>query len=202
MHDRSRIMAALLALVFGLGLGARATLAQVPGGSAGSWLDRPLSGWNSAGMAIPQAPAANASGNDSFCAGQQRPPETASDVQLASAGWRLFGVYEGGWGVQVVGAQSDEDGMCRPTGYQYFVFVNGTFAGTIAPVPMDSRTDGAGGRPFISGAGTQLTANFTRYTATDPLCCPSSSTEVTYHIDTSGGSPVLVPDKASTTANS
>ena len=35
------------------------------------------------------------------------------------------------------------DGMCRPLGYQSFVFVDGVFAGTVSPEPMNSRTTGA-----------------------------------------------------------
>ena len=37
---------------------------------------------------------------------------------------------------------SNADGMCRPLGYQFFLFVGDDFAGTLSPAPMDSRTDG------------------------------------------------------------
>jgi hypothetical protein len=152
-------------------------------------------------MSIPTAPRPNASGNDAFCAGQQRPPETAEDNALVAAGWRLFGTYESGWGTRVIGAQSDEDGMCRPLGYNFFVFVNGHFAGTVSPVLMDSRTDGSAQAPFVYGSGSTLSADFARYGANDPLCCPSSTTNVTYNITTSGGQPLLVPQNAFTNPN-
>lgn len=181
---------------------AMATVTVSGSGSAMSWLDGALTSWNSPGMAIPKAPTPNQSGNDVFCASQQRPPENADGSALVAAGWRLFGVYQGGWGVRIISGQSDEDGMCRPAGYQYFVFVNGSFAGTVSPMLMDSRTDGAATQTFIDTGGSMLRVDFARYTATDPLCCPSATTEVTYHIDTSGGAPVVVPNSAQTTPNS
>lgn len=172
----------------------------LPAHAQGSWLDAPLTNWNRPSMAIPAAPPANASSNDAFCAAEQRPPETPQDNALVAAGWRLFGSYQGGWDIMIVGGQSDEDGMCRPAGYNYFVFVSGRFAGTVSPTTMDSRTDGAAGLPSI-GDSTTLYVTFTRYTASDPLCCPSSSTDVSYGLEGSRGAPALVPESASTTPN-
>jgi LppP/LprE lipoprotein len=123
-------------------------------------------------------------------------------MAVVKAGWTLFGTYQSGWGVRVVGGQAGVDGMCRPMDYQYFVFVNGKFAGTSSPITMASRADGSGGPPMLSNGGTQLDATFARYTASDALCCPSSSTYVTYQITNSGGLPLLVPTNASTSPNS
>ncbi len=172
------------------------------GASSASWLDAPLRPWNSPGMAIPAAPPVNQSGNDSFCNSEFRGAENANDSAITAAGWRLFGSYKGGWGVYIAGGEADEDGMCRPLSYNYFVFFNGAFAGTISPTLMDSRTDGAAGQIFISTGATGLTAGFASYAPSDPLCCPSATTEVTYHFSYAGNSPALVPDNASTTPNS
>ena len=61
--------------------------------------------------------------------------------------------------------------MCRPLGYNGFVFVDGAFAGTISPEPMDPRTTGAGSITGLQNG--RINARYVRYAATDPLCCPS-----------------------------
>jgi heat shock protein HslJ len=53
---------------------------------------------------------------------------------------------------------------------------------------MESRTDGALVRVFLQSAG-QLTAEYQRYSTTDPLCCPSGTTRVVFAI---GGNPPVV----------
>jgi hypothetical protein len=77
------------------------------------------------------------------------------------------------------------------------VFVDGRFAGTLSPVLMNARTDGAGqsARPGPSGL---LTAAFLRYEDADPLCCPSRMSEVTYRIDRRPPGPVVVPVEVGT----
>ena len=75
--------------------------------------------------------------------------------------------------------------MCRPDGFQGFVFVNGTFAGTIAPKLMDARTDGS-----VAGLSVSLynehdfQIDFARYSTDDPLCCPHGTSSVTYRVQT------------------
>jgi hypothetical protein len=44
----------------------------------------------------------------------------------------------------VTDAISGYEGMCRPTGFQPCVFVDGAFAGTISPEPMATRANGSG----------------------------------------------------------
>jgi hypothetical protein len=95
----------------------------------------------------------------------------------------------------VVRGAAGYDGMCRPRQYQDFVFVRGAFAGTLSPQPMDSRTDGAIGRVFLQ-SDRRVTAEFARYTAKDPLCCPSSSTTVEFAIE--GDPPIARALSAST----
>lgn len=155
------------------------------------WLDQPLSNWNQAGMALPQAPPIDPATNPQ-CLPQQRPVETDADQAVVDAGWTLFGGYEGGWNTYVVRGLSGYDGMCRPLGYNAFVFVDGQFAGTISPDLMNSRTDGAGD-VRVFGAKDSLFAEFRRYSATDPLCCPSGSATVFYQVSRTAAGPVLVP---------
>ena len=156
-----------------------------------SWLDGDLASWNVAGMAIPAAPAVDGN-TDPRCSERERPAETPEDDALVAAGWHLFLSYQRGWGVTLVSGLASYDGMCRPLGYQSFVFVDGTFAGTIAPEPMNSRFDGAA-RDVSLWFEDQLTAEFVRYTPDDPLCCPSSTTTIEYTIEETADGPVLNP---------
>jgi LppP/LprE lipoprotein len=157
----------------------------------GSWLDQPLSNWNQPGMDVPQAAAMNPLTNPR-CLGQGRPPETAADQALADNGWTLFSSYMAGWNTFIVRGLSGYDGMCRPLGFNAFVFVDGQFAGTIAPDAMDSRTDGVGDARFFF-ASDMLSAEFQRYTPSDPLCCPSGHATVVYRVMRMPEGPVVVP---------
>jgi len=103
--------------------------------------------------------------------------------------------------VSLVYGLTGHDGMCRPLGYQVFVFVEGQFAGTLSPAPMDSRTDGALENIVwtASADGTvELSALFNRSSEGDPLCCPSRTSFVHYRIDRSGQTPVVVPVSSTT----
>jgi hypothetical protein len=161
-----------------------------------SWLDAPLAGWNQAGQAVPTAPPGNLALADPRCLQFNRPPQTPEDRAVAAAGWTLYGSYTGGWGAVVVAGLTDYDGMCRPVGYQYFAFVDGVFAGTLSPLPMAARTDGAAQDVRIT-VGGDITATFVRYAPDDPLCCPSrSSVLVRYRVDHTPAGPVLAPEAA------
>ena len=116
--------------------------------------------------------------------------EGPEDQALVDAGWKLYGSYQAGWGVRVIKALSGHDGMCRPLGFQEFVFADGRFAGTISPVVMDSRTDGSGRVIGLDQDG--LTARFSRYSPEDPLCCPSGESMVQYDLERGDAGPVLV----------
>jgi hypothetical protein len=171
----------------------------VPTGQAdarGDWLDGPLPAWNWPGTAVPIAPPpAGTPVEDPSCADGGRPAEIMEDRIVTQAGWTVFGTYEGGWGIKLVWGLSAYDGMCRPLGYQQFVFVDGIFAGTLSPHPMDSRTDGSLATASI-GAGS-LRGEFNRYTEADPFCCPSSRTVVEYRIDRTEAGPVVLPVSSS-----
>ncbi len=175
------------------------TALALPARADGSWLDQPLVNWNVAGAALPAPPPEEVV--NPMCGQDARPAETAEDQAVSDAGWTLFGAYQGGWGVTVVSGLSGYDGMCRPFGYQFFVFVNGAFAGTISPEPMNSRFDGAATIVRLETQG-RITAQFSRYGDSDPLCCPSRTSFVSYGFDESQGTPVLAPLDVSTQSTS
>lgn len=149
----------------------------------GSWLDEPPSQWNEPGMAIPAAPPRNEVINPR-CQETWRGPEADEETVVAEGGWPSFGNLERDGTLAVVFAAADADGMCRPTDYQLFVFVDGAFVGTLSPVLMGARTDGAYQRVKLDPEHGSVTAQFVRYAAQDPLCCPSlPSSIVTYRVD-------------------
>jgi hypothetical protein len=156
----------------------------------GEWIDAQRFSWNAPGMRLPPPDAPE--GVMDACQYLLRAPETDEDALVARAGWQLFGSYESGWGVTVVGALSSMDGQCRPMGYQHFVFVDGQFAGMIAPEPMDSRWDGAATVVELYAADW-VGAWFDRYAPSDPLCCPSGQSYVGFTILQTNFGPVLNP---------
>lgn len=166
-------------------------------GEVASWLDEATpAAWNAPGRSIPAAPRIE-DAIDARCRETSRPPELEADERLRAQGWDPVGPYHGGWQVLVVQATAGYDGMCRPRQYQAFVFVRGAFAGTLAPDPMDSRSDGALARVSLQGEN-RLTAEYLRYAQSDALCCPSQTTSVVFEI--AGEEPVVRPVSASTTS--
>jgi hypothetical protein len=174
---------------------AFAALLVVVGSSdaQGSWLDENLVSWNAPGMAIPAAPAESRA-SIPYCAGFVRPPETAEDEQVADRGWLLYSPYELGWGISIIEGFLWFEVNCRPVGLQAFVFVDGVFAGTLAPQPMLPRTDGA---LFDMGFGANgISALYDRYTPNDGLCCPSAQTRVGFVVERTPSGPVVTPTHA------
>jgi putative salt-induced outer membrane protein YdiY len=164
----------------------------------GAWLDTLPESWNSAGASIPRAPAGDLE-QLAQCAEQIRPASSAVDRALEGAGWKLFGPVLSYGDTSIVRALSNADGMCRPLGFQAFVFVGDRFAGTLSPAPMDSRTDGAlSDLPWFDDDGG--TGVFARYGADDALCCPSRESTVVYAVERRDGGPVLVALSAQTAA--
>jgi|SRR5215471_7878936 len=151
-------------------------------GKTASWLDevKPAS-WNTAGSAIPVARKIDGA-VDPRCRTLARPPQLEEDTRVHDRGWDLVGAFHGGWQILVIRGTAGYDGMCRPRHYQDFVFVRGVFAGTLSPDPADSRTDGAPMQVFLQ-SGTRLIVEYERYAATDPACCPSRTTTVTFDIE-------------------
>jgi len=184
------IALSLIAIVF---LGSAG--AQTP---AGNWLDsNSATAWNRPGTPIPYAPERQ--NPDPRCRAQARSPQSDEDRQLGAHGWDLVGSPSAAKGIQVMGATADYDGMCRPRQYQSFVFADGVFAGTLSPHLMDSRTDGALSQVMIE-SDRKLQAKYLRYAATDPLCCASRTTTVTFAID--ADPPMIRALSVTTVANS
>lgn len=175
-----RRLAALLALSVLLGF-----LTVAPANAAGSWLDAAPQAWNSAGAPIVSAPTADLPTVQAMCRVQERKAANAEEQQVAAQGWLL----EAYWptlrqgNTVVVLALALYDGMCRPLLFNAYTFVNGTYAGTLSPVLMNSRSDGVfSGTPAFLPDG-RLTERFLRYAFTDPLCCPSlPAVRVNYRI--------------------
>jgi hypothetical protein len=175
--------------------------APPPAGEA-SWLDRsPPANWNVRNGTFPTPPPGGYPA-DPRCLSTAKTPSGPEESAVAGAGWHLFdapAVGPASGGLKVVSGTSGYDGVCRPMGYNQFVFVDGGFIGTISPTPMDSRTDGSGSVQGPVGPET-LSAVFARYSATDPLCCPSRQTTVTYRVERSPTPLLLVPTSATTGA--
>ncbi|MHB1021937.1 MAG: LppP/LprE family lipoprotein [Acidobacteriaceae bacterium] len=182
------------------------SLPSLPGNSLNAqslpWLDKPLTDWNARTQAIPLPPP-NDDKSESiwqFCDRDQRRASTPEDLEVQEKHWHLFGEVHLYGKLSVVSAMSDADGMCRPLGYQFFVFEGKRFVGTISPVPMDSRSDGALDRVILTGENT-LVAQFRRYTPDDPLCCPSATSTVQYEVVGDESHAHLVAKAVSTTSN-
>jgi len=145
-------------------------------------------------MPIPLAPQGQKN-PDPRCRESMREPASEVDQQVRARGWDLIGRTVDSGKIRVIVGAANYDGMCRPLQFQEFVFVRGIFAGTLSPVPMDSRTDGALGRVTVQADG-RVQAEYLRYGAADPLCCPSRITTVVFEIEKEP--PVLKPVSAST----
>jgi LppP/LprE lipoprotein len=209
-HERTRLRvraapSVLLALAAaaasaGGGRTARAAPAEADA-QPGAWLDAQAPrNWNSRTAELPKAaPRDTDSLPGGPCAEEILEPAGREDKAVADAGWSVVSEPQGRSGTVVVTAATGADGMCRPLGVQAFVFVEGRFAGTLSPHPMDSRTDGILGR--IQIFGSTLRADFRRYSATDPLCCPSRTSTVSYKLDTTDAGPLLVPGAVDTIKN-
>jgi hypothetical protein len=209
MPARSRLstrlrLGAAVAFACLCGVGTTLLLAQTTLGRSaqtkprgpGAWLDGPLTNWNTTLTAIPRAMVATgakgAAGMDPQCKETQRSGNSPEDKLLTGAGWTLFGQEQQLDDVALVMALTSVDGMCRPLGYQGFIFVGGKLAGTIAPQPMDTRMDGSTSPIHLTSTST-LTVGFNRYTGADARCCPSKRQIVTYRIERTGPRPLLVP---------
>ena len=73
----------------------------------------------------------------------------------------------------------------------------GSGTGTLSPTIMNSRSDSSSG--VVRVQPPTVTADFSRYTSSDPLCCPSSRVTVRYRVDRSPEGPLVVPVEIRTT---
>ena len=167
-----------------------------------SWLDaKAPANWNVAGKALPARPGARDAelAPGGRCAASTRPATSLEDRALRARGWSLVGPYQRFGSTSVMFATASADGMCRPNGFQAFVFVNGVFAGTLSPVAMNARTDGSIASLNVSiFSATEISADFARYNDSDPLCCPHGTTNVLYQINAKP--PLVVPTSQTTAA--
>lgn len=164
-----------------------------PAAADGAWLDNPTATWNTAGMAIPTAPAAPDE-LDARCLEQLKPAESDAGKLVEAAGWKVFSADLTDGAVRVVRGLAAFDGMCRPIQYQAFAFTTTTppvFLGTFSPMPMDSRTDGALNQIELVNLD-RIVGRYARYTSQDALCCPSGISTVTFRVEQRGMSSVLV----------
>jgi hypothetical protein len=190
-----RVRGAALAVVLLAALTGRGATQPV---TPGPWLDQPLVNWNRAGATVPRAPAAEgAAANLARCGEWGRPPTLGADRAVREAGWTLFGPAQLFADTTVVMAMADVDGMCRPLQFQVFVFAQGRYAGSLSPVPMNSRTDGALSVARLYRPG-EIVAEFARYGSADALCCPSRTSTAAYRIDRGPRGPVVAPTSVNT----
>lgn len=185
-----------------------ATFTLIAAGGPGSWLDaQPLVNWNRpqiAAIGLPARPGAADPqlGPGGRCLGTTRPPTALEDHALTQKGWSMVGPYQRYGVLSVVTATAGVDGMCRPAGYQGFVFVNGWFAGTLSPHDMEARTDGSiTSLSIVLYNQSSFAVDYVRYTSDDPLCCPRSTSTVQFQIKSLHGKPVVVPTSVSTQKN-
>lgn len=175
-----------------------ATLGQAPSDPP-SWLDQPLTNWNRPTSDFPALPKPLPATNISQCVSQIRQPSLDAERALVAKGWKLFGPLQTYDSTQLFLATSGFDGMCRPMGFQAFVYVEGRYAGTLSPVLMDSRSDGGMYAPYLAN-GIEINVEFARYRSTDPLCCPSGKSFVTFKIRPDEV-PDLIATRVTTTQN-
>ena len=127
------------------------------------------------------------------CADEVRTPSLEGDTILMKKGWTLLGyMTQVNGDTAFIPVAGGFDANCRPVNFQTFVFVGSKLAGTLSPTLMNSRTDGALTDIDITSE-KNLTAEFSRYRASDPLCCPWKTEEVSFEIRQDNGNFLLVP---------
>jgi heat shock protein HslJ len=150
-----------------------------------SWLDRRLANWNRPSGSLPQLPEpslqSGPSANSTRCRQQVRQATTPGEKALERRGWKLYGPVYSYDLTKIVTAVSGFDGMCRPLGFQAFVYWEGRYGGTLSPVLMNSRADGSLTNIRLINASS-ISADFSRYQRSDALCCPSRISSVNYSL--------------------
>jgi heat shock protein HslJ len=200
MFRKSSIVRLRACLFVAIVLTVLPALAQRTTGDDAVWLDRPLTNWNQGTTSIPSAPPRGsnliAGGR---CRESVRPADSIPDRALMGRGWVPYGRVQSFGPTTVITAMSGVDGMCRPMGYQAFVFRNGRFAGTLSPRPMGSREDGSLTDVNLLSP-TSIAADFNHYSSSDALCCPSRHSTVVYEIGKAKNA-FVSPKEVTTEAN-
>jgi hypothetical protein len=182
---------AFLALVIGMTGTAVAGQDDQPG----AWLDAALSGWNTAGMAVPKSTATRTTIDAAVARCKLTTlGSTPAEQAVSDAGWIAFSPFDrnvADHDLEIVGGMVDADETCAPSKFTLFVFAGGTFAGTLSPGLMSPKIDGVAGSVRITGPDA-ISAEYSRYSRTDPGCCPSSRVRVTFKVERAP-QPVVVP---------
>jgi hypothetical protein len=187
MNKPSALLSGMLAIAV---LSGNSVAIAVEGGD---WLEaETIENWNTPGADVPTAPTQEGT-NFEACQQAIRSPQVPEDAAVTAAGWQLYGPVQLYGETTVVTGMANADGMCRPMVHQAFVFVDGEFAGTLSPEPMNSRTDG---NLFAIDLITDefLRGAYQRYEPEDALCCPSSENYLFFNIEEEAGEPVVVAD--------
>lgn len=156
------------------------------------WLDRQPVNWNRRMGGLPRPVSSLGEPTvRSRCRDLSREPESPAERALVRSGWMLYGSVQSYGLTRIVTAMSGIDGMCRPLGYHAFVYWEGRYAGTLSPAAMDSRTDGSLVNIRLVSP-TRIVGEFARYRASDPRCCPTRISHVTYEVSRDD-SPLVTP---------
>ncbi|MBA4123455.1 MAG: META domain-containing protein [Acidobacteria bacterium] len=164
-----------------------------------SWLEaKPLPSWSERSRAILQTKKI-AQAELTRCRSSLRPATLPVDSLLTKYNWTLVGDAQVFGKTTAVTVATSFDGMCRPLGFQTYVFVGNRVAGTVSPGPMDSRTDASLINIRLLSE-TDVIAEYARYKENDPLCCPSKTNTVSFNIKRDGQNWLMKPDFVSEAA--
>jgi hypothetical protein len=169
-------------------------------GQSAVWLDQPLTSWNRPAAPLARGPVDARAIDDARQRCKLDPPSSEAERALATAGWipqphldrRLV---QGD--VEILSGASSLDADCSPAGFNLFVFVSGTYAGTLSPSPMSPRADGVAGP--VRFTGDLISAEFARFKSGDAVCCPSARMTVRYRIERTPPPGLVVPADVRTT---
>jgi hypothetical protein len=153
------------------------------------WLDAQTPGWNTLGMEIPVAEAPDPEAVSRCDLTDPRSSDSDASQAVRERGWLGVSGQMVGDGVEIVSAMQSTGAFCTPVGAQSFVFVDGQFAGTVAPV--DELGEGA-----LAGGGLngdRLIVRYRRYGPGDPPARAPAITSVTYVIERTEDGSVLQP---------
>lgn len=196
-ETRGRVRSALFASALLLCC-TTAAVPQTPTGT--TWLDRPLASWNLDGR-FPAVASPNERRDQILARCQVPASRTDGHRALEGLGWIAYDHLDRSLSqgdVEIVAGMMDADDMCRPVGFQLFVFVAGRLAGTLSPDVMTTGQDASAGAVRIVNPDT-ISAEFARYGNKDAPCCPTARVSVRYRIDRSGSQPMLTPLEVRTT---
>lgn len=159
--------------------------------SNASWLDTASQNWNQPGQAVPRAPI-QVEDNLPYCTESFRTASLPEDKSVEIGGWMLYGPAQVFGSTTIISGMINADAQCRPMSFQYFVFKEGDFVGTLAPSVMNSHTDGSLSQTYLFRED-EIIAVFDRYQDSDPHCCASSETSMYYSFQETPTGTVLEP---------